>query len=382
MARIEVKITANSILGSAETDFGGITEEIAGSYPGAPVSYTHLFNNDDTLTGRVGTDLIVGDIATNDGMQTFGSDTIYGGAGGDFLYGDADKYAKTNYSGLVSTASNTLYGEAGNDVVYGGAGNDFLYGGNDNDVLVADKGNDVINGGSHTWLHGIGGDYISFMQIGRGVRADLAKTVQQDTLGAGLDTIVGIENVRGSSYNDAFYGTTGANVLRSGKGNDIIDGRAGNDILQAEEGNDTLRGGDGNDDLSGGDGTDNLNGGNGNDILSGDGGKSFMTGGAGRDRFKLGPTATKSAATEITDFRPADDTMAFSQLTFFKIGRTLDKNEFYIGSTAHDADDRLIYNKATGWLTYDLDGNGSRAAYYVALLDKGLSLTTGDFLIL
>lgn len=48
---------------------------------------------------------------------------------------------------------------------------------------------------------------------------------------------------------------------------------------------------------------------------------------------------------------------------------------------AHDATDRIIYERDTGKLRYDADGTGSGAAVHFATLDKDLHLTTGDFLI-
>ena len=40
---------------------------------------------------------------------------------------------------------------------------------------------------------------------------------------------------------------------------------------------------------------------------------------------------------------------------------TLSGGAFYIGTAAHDASDRIIYNKTTGALSYDFNGNGPAA---------------------
>ena len=55
---------------------------------------------------------------------------------------------------------------------------------------------------------------------------------------------------------------------------------------------------------------------------------------------------------------------------------------FRKGSAAGDADDRIIYNKQTGALYYDPDGNGIAPQVQFATLDKGLKLTAGDFTVL
>ena len=54
-----------------------------------------------------------------------------------------------------------------------------------------------------------------------------------------------VDNVTGSSGNDALYG---------GEGNDILNGGVGNDYLQGNQGTDSLVGGDGSDSLLGGQG--------------------------------------------------------------------------------------------------------------------------------
>ena len=52
---------------------------------------------------------------------------------------------------------------------------------------------------------------------------------------------------------------------------------------------------------------------------------------------------------------------------------------FRIGKTAVDANDRILYDAATGNLWYDRDGNGSAAAVQFAKLSTGLALTAADF---
>jgi len=52
---------------------------------------------------------------------------------------------------------------------------------------------------------------------------------------------------------------------------------------------------------------------------------------------------------------------------------------FWTGASAHDANDRIIYDKATGALYYDDDGTGRHAQVKIASLKKGLGLTKSDF---
>jgi serralysin len=66
--------------------------------------------------------------------------------------------------------------------------------------------------------------------------------------------------------------------------------------------------------------------------------------------------------------------------------RTLDARAFHTGAAAHDLDDRIVYNSATGALTYDADGNRAGVVIQFAVLDNGLlathpALTYADFMV-
>ncbi|MET0430806.1 MAG: calcium-binding protein, partial [Microvirga sp.] len=162
----------------------------------------------------------------------------------------------------------------------------------------------------------------------------------------------------------------------------VLDGTAGADILIGDALDDILSGLGGKDSLAGLAGNDRLSGGLGNDVLNG---------GSGRDVFVYDARLSKTNAANkranldhVTDFSVADDTIHLAKGVFSKIAKRgeLKKAAFYTGTAAHDADDRVIYNKKTGALLYDSDGNGKHAAIQFAALSKGLKLTHHDFLVI
>ena len=55
--------------------------------------------------------------------------------------------------------------------------------------------------------------------------------MQQDTVGAGKDTLTGFENLTGSAKDDKLTGNAGNNIIEGGKGDDALDGGAGIDTL-------------------------------------------------------------------------------------------------------------------------------------------------------
>ena len=137
-----------------------------------------------------------------------------------------------------------------------------------------------------------------------------------------------------------------------------------------------------------------LTGENGSDKFYGGLGNDTLTGGLGQDVFVFDTKLAKTNAANkrynldrITDFNVADDTIHLKKSIFKGITKkgVLSKSAFYAGnkSAAHDANDRIIYNKKTGALYYDQDGDGHRyQAIQIATLSTKLGLTDKDFFVI
>ena len=172
--------------------------------------------------------------------------------------------------------------------------------------------------------------------------------------------------VSGTSQSDLIERTSHAEDIR---------GRGGHDTIKAAGGDDRLRGESGNDKLYGGSGRDTLVGGNGKDSLSG---------GSYADAFVFNLKPSTSNVDTISDFKHNTDVIQLENSVFKTIGPTLEAGEFFAkrGATkAHDADDRIVYDKSTGKLYYDDDGKGGHAAVHFATLSNKPTLDHGDFAI-
>jgi Ca2+-binding RTX toxin-like protein len=177
-------------------------------------------------------------------------------------------YVSVDLPDLGTDAADQLSGTAGDDIIDGRAGADIISGLAGDDWLIGGAGNDQLDGGD-------GFDIASYETATAGVSVDLGIAVAQATGGADSDTLVSIEGLSGSTFNDALTGNAIANVLLGYDGNDTLLGLAGDDDLYGENGNDQLFGGSGvdwlygdsgDDLLDGGTGADRLEGGDGNDI--------------------------------------------------------------------------------------------------------------------
>jgi Ca2+-binding RTX toxin-like protein len=221
----------------------------------------------DTLMGRAGDDTLIGGLGDDrleggDGIDTvdyadgpqgvtvnLATGTVSGAAGSDTLTGIEDVRGSRGDDTITGNASaNRVKGETGNDRIDGGAGDDMLFGDAGDDTLIGGAGNDAIAGGA-------GVDTADYATAGRSVTVDLSNIRAQNT-GAGLDTVTGIENLRGTNFADTFTGSADANRIKGEGGDDTIRGLGGDDTLFGDAGADMLNGGTGYDVLSGGAGVD------------------------------------------------------------------------------------------------------------------------------
>ncbi len=201
-----------------------------------------------------------------------------------------------------------------------------------------------------------------------------------------VDGSFGIDTLLGGALGETFSGGQGNDVLDGGGGNDVLDGGIGADAVLGGLGNDTLLGQDGNDTLNGGLGNDVLNGGLGNDTLFGGAGNDKLTGGANNDFFVFNTALNASTNRDtIADFNHVADTFKLENAVFTRLGagvHALSPSFFHAGIKAADANDYIVYNKATGILSYDNDGNGAHAAIAFAVLTNKPVLAANDFQVI
>ncbi|WP_439125566.1 MAG: retention module-containing protein [Pseudomonas rhizophila] len=141
---------------------------------------------------------------------------------------------------IAGEGDNILNAGDGNDILSAGSGNNALHGEAGNDLLYSGAGNDLLDGGT-------GNDTASYAHASAGVTVNLGLLAAQNTVGAGIDTLAGIENLVGSNFNDTLTGDSASNRLNGGLGDDVLNGGDGDGVLIGGLGNNTLTGGSGAD---------------------------------------------------------------------------------------------------------------------------------------
>ena len=254
---------------------------------------------------------------------------------------------------------NIIRGGKGDDILYGRGGNDTLYGGAHRDILKGEGGNDTLIGGEDLDTLDGGGDtdIVDYSQeVGtQRVTVDLVAGSATDTYGD-EDTLISIENIKGTTRVDDIKGDNGPNVIDGNGGeDDMLDGRGGIDTIvvrgptfnledaqNASEGEpniknfeniegkgteteetdgsitttyialtltgddkpNTIKGADGGavgDTINGAGGNDTLYGRRGNDNLNAGTGKNTLTGGLGTDCFSVEPDKMPDTITDFTE---------------------------------------------------------------------------------
>ena len=162
----------------------------------------------------------------------------------------------------------------------------------------------------------------------------------QATGGSGLDQLVSIESLTGSSFGDMLFGNSAANRLMGGGGNDTLNGDPGNDVL---------------------------------------------IGGTGSDVFVFKTSVDPNNVDAIEDFEVGVEVIHLSSPVFSAIASlgALAAEAFNTGAEATDIDDRIIYDEVTGVLRYDSDGaGGADAVQFAMLTNVATVLSENDFLVI
>ena len=124
-------------------------------------------------------------------------------------------------------------------------------------------------------------------------------------------------------------------------------------------------------------------GNNGANTIDGKGAADLLAGLGGADIFAFTSALGGSNVDTIADFSAADDTIALDDAVFTGLAPgALAAGAFVTGTQAGDADDRIIYNAATGALYFDADGNGAGAQVLFAVLQNHATLTASDFTVI
>nr|WP_281369205.1 VCBS domain-containing protein [Microvirga mediterraneensis] len=296
------------------------------------------------------------DIAITDPSQLTGAlgtggvdQVFYGGSGTVMLPDSIENLTLTGGDAQAqgNALGNAMRGSGGDNALWGGGGNDWFHGGGGNDTIDGGSGRDYVFGGT------------------------------------------GNDLIRGGAGNDTLYGYNDDDRVSGGSGNDVISGSAGNDTVNGGSGHDLVNGGSGHDRVYGDAGRDTVYGGRGNDTINGGAGNDILFGNAGRDVFLFDTRLNKGGNVDIIkDFNVVRDSLWLDNSVFAGLGIgtitkpvALKSGSFVAGLQAQDAQDRIIYDRASGSLYYDPDGTGSAAQVKFATISNKAKLTHHDFFV-
>jgi len=312
--------------------------------------------------------------------------------GGNPNGGDSGNHLLIGSSGYVGSFSSYAVWVQSNDstvdnrgTIWGGAGFGVVAAGTVGTISVLNSG--TIEASQLGISHGSGADVLVVNNSGL-----IKSSVDAVEGSSGVERVTNTGRISGTidfgGGNDSYNGTAGhlAGHVLGGGGADLVIGGIDNDWFEGGTENDALTGNGGNDRLIGDFGNDILNGGLGIDRLLGGAGNDKLTGGVGNDIFVFN-TALNAAANRdiVTDFNHVADTFQLENAIFTKLGagvHPLNAAFFHVGAAAADANDYIVYNQATGLLSYDVNGNGAGGAVAFAILTNKPVLAANDFAVI
>lgn len=106
--------------------------------------------------------------------------------------------------------------------------------------IIGSNFNDTLQGnsGNNILDGGLGIDFVSYSSAAGSVTINLDGGLA--TGAAGFDTLISIENAIGSDFSDTIFGSNVNNVIASGGGDDNIIGSSGSDVIDGGIGTDTV----------------------------------------------------------------------------------------------------------------------------------------------
>jgi Ca2+-binding RTX toxin-like protein len=427
---------ANVILGNAGVNVLDGGKGADSLFGGAGADKLIGGEGNDTLDGGEGIDELIGGLGDDLYIIDDVSEVITeaAAAGNDTVsssvtYSIADKANLENIV-LTGTAALNATGNTGNNSLTGNSGVNVLTGGEGSDTLDGGLGADRLDGGAGDDRYVIDNAadvIVDTAGIDTVVSSLVSYTLEANLENAQAATGVQTLNLTGNAGNNVLTGNAGANVLDGGAGADQLAGGAGNDTYLVDNtldlvteaaggGSDTvltgvryslasaaevevltatgrssinLTGSEFANAINGNAGRNAISGLGGNDVLNGGLGRDDLRGGSGRDTFEFDTRLSSSNVDRVLDFNVRDDSFALDNAIFRRLGSgseerpgKLKSGFFKVATDAQDSNDYLLYDRATGVLSYDADGSGAGREIAIATLRPGLRLTSSEFIII
>lgn len=402
-------------------------------YGGAGNDKLYGGSDEDVLVGGTGDDTyyIFDDFDTIEELAGEGVDTVHTKVQNYTLTENVENLVIDGTGALNvfgNDLANVITGNSGRNVIYAGAGNDRIYSNGGDDWIDGGAGADTFYGGSgnNGYVFDNGGDKV-IGEIAGGGTDTIWTSVTVD-----LRNQSAVENLRltgtsdingtGNELDNLITGNSGRNVIFGGAGNDRIYSNGGDDRLDGGEGADIFVGGTGNttyffDNVGdkvisevadgGADtiwssvtvdlrkqsaienlrltGTGNINGtgnelknlitGNASDnVVAGGSGIDSLYGKGGSDTFAFSHKGTDNKDS-IWDF-DSDDRIRLDASVFTGLAKSSDGSlsaSSFAFNKAVGTSAQIVYNKATGILSYDSNGAAADGADDIAFVGKNLA---------
>ncbi|MDG2474177.1 MAG: calcium-binding protein, partial [Paracoccaceae bacterium] len=131
---------------------------------------------------------------------------------------------------LSACNESRIEGSNNNDNLVGTSDSDILLGFEGEDTFKAGTGNDIFDGGEDI-------DTVNYSDVSSSINVNLSLESEQATVGVYTDTLINIENIIGSSFNDIIKDSQADNKFTGGFGDDTFEITAGyNTIMDLHTG--------------------------------------------------------------------------------------------------------------------------------------------------